>query len=73
MVVLNQNIAKSNISSILALIRLIGLHTIIPSFLEKYSEIVAAGNQAAQTCLRYKIVAIGYNCPNSVEPSQAAL
>ncbi len=58
MVVLNQNIVKAYISLTSALIRLIGLHLIVASFLESSNEVVTAGNKAAQTYLRYKKVAI---------------
>ncbi len=49
----------SQISSIAAVAILIGVpNDIIPSISESSSRVVAAGDRAAQTCLRYKIVAV---------------
>ena len=68
MVVKNQNIAPPYISSNFALVRQVGLLIIIPCFLESSSEVVAAGNRAAQTCLVVRIY--GSSC-DSTEPTVA--
>ncbi len=45
-------------------------HIDFPSFSESSSQVFAASAELAQTCLRYKKVAVGYNCCDSAEPIQ---
>ena len=68
MVVKNQNIAPPYIYSNFALVRLVGLLTIIPSFSESSSEDVVSGTRALLNLFgRKNILTLGYSRCDSTE------